>query len=717
MRKIIQLLAMSFLAVMIIFSSISIKASASTAGKTAAPCNPNATAEAKNLFNYLEGVCGSSKFIVGAFDQYVSTGNPNGENYDGIKNCYGVSPGLYSTHYPYYGNGFSYKAENTAAYNHYKDGAVILMHNDAEWTGKLYTKAREQGVSGDIMIQCDSTNPNRNMTVYNEYFSYLKQWGDCLEDLESRGVKCYLFRPFVEMNSDANKATFCTTQEGLDAFKRVWAQLYDYFYNVRKLNGCLLTYAPAGGGVNYPDYFPGEQYVDIMSCSTYSSAENKGAISPGIVTMYNWLSSFGKPVGFSELGCRHGFPEVAQSDPPGDWYRTLQSILAYCPNLAYVNTFSGCYTLLPPDHALNAIGNLNGGLFLNSPYAITLKDIPDFSKEISPPGVARLFKEKGFAGSYYGFAEGTYSKSDISAMGIDPSEITSMNLNNGYKVTFYSQDNCTGTSWTYISNLFDVSTTQTNNKIASMEVSKIEDYKNVNFENPIYASGNQDDSWKANDDMPSIWTDQTSSPSWLVVDLKGTYVINRWVVKNAEVCTNQKLYNTVDYQLQTSMDGVHWTAVDTVKGNTSAITDRKIPQVTACLLRLYVTKPNNVSLDSDKNKTTIAEFAAYGIKTGESNAHFVPTLSNSVVLSSDSNAKSTIDTSSSTSSNEAAITPQTKIKKPKTNNTTDNGTNWTLYIILGIVAFILIAAIATLIYFKKFRKVKKVNEVDKGQKE
>lgn len=92
----------------------------------------------------------------------------------------------------------------------------------------------------------------------------------------------------------------------------------------------------------------------------------------------------------------------------------------------------------------------------------------------------------------------------------------------------------------------------------------------------------------------SKWCSTTDiGEQWLMVDLGNDYDINRWVVKHAGSGGEDSIYNTKDFKLQKSIDGVTFTDVDSVTGNTSNITDRTVSPFNARYLRLYITNPQH----------------------------------------------------------------------------------------------------------------------------
>lgn len=106
----------------------------------------------------------------------------------------------------------------------------------------------------------------------------------------------------------------------------------------------------------------------------------------------------------------------------------------------------------------------------------------------------------------------------------------------------------------------------------------------------------------------SKWcTDQNTGAQWLMVDIGQSVNIDRWVVKHAGAGGESTNYNTKDFKLQKSADGINWTDVDAVTGNTANITDRSVPVFNARYLRLFITTPTQ----NGGPHSRIYEFEAY----------------------------------------------------------------------------------------------------------
>jgi hypothetical protein len=84
-------------------------------------------------------------------------------------------------------------------------------------------------------------------------------------------------------------------------------------------------------------------------------------------------------------------------------------------------------------------------------------------------------------------------------------------------------------------------------------------------------------------------TQATNGAYWVKLDLGSKYQVSRWKVTHAG--SESSTYITRDFKLQKSGDGITWTDVDSVTGNTVNVTDRSVTPFAAKYVRLYITNP------------------------------------------------------------------------------------------------------------------------------
>lgn len=122
------------------------------------------------------------------------------------------------------------------------------------------------------------------------------------------------------------------------------------------------------------------------------------------------------------------------------------------------------------------------------------------------------------------------------------------------------------------------------------------------------ASGNATDAAQAFDgSFTTGWVAQ-GSKTWLQVDLGDTYVLDRYVLKNAETAYWDASLNTAAWKLQTSCDGRFWHTVDSVKENTDGIVYRGLQNQKARYVRLLVENPGADGI------TRVQELEVFGIR-------------------------------------------------------------------------------------------------------
>lgn len=78
-------------------------------------------------------------------------------------------------------------------------------------------------------------------------------------------------------------------------------------------------------------------------------------------------------------------------------------------------------------------------------------------------------------------------------------------------------------------------------------------------------------------------------PSVMVVDMGDVYWIGRWVCKHMSYVGWDSRYRNQSYALYGSLDGVNWTMLDSVNGNTAAVTNREFTVSQWRYVKLYVT--------------------------------------------------------------------------------------------------------------------------------
>jgi hypothetical protein len=114
---------------------------------------------------------------------------------------------------------------------------------------------------------------------------------------------------------------------------------------------------------------------------------------------------------------------------------------------------------------------------------------------------------------------------------------------------------------------------------------------------PNAVNGTADDKWCS-----------TAAQKWLQVDLGSVYSVNQFVLRHAAAGGEISSWNTRDYNIQVSLDGVSWSTVLTVTGNTLNVTSSSIAPVQARYVKLNVTAAEQIG----NLAARIYEFEVYG---------------------------------------------------------------------------------------------------------
>lgn len=615
-----------------------------TATDILTPVNPNASQEAKNLYAYLCTLANSDAFLTGQFD----IGNSN-KSYETVTKDFGFEPALYSARYVVNTGGdkaknysitrtgeteivngkelnkISYPDDlmlctpdsvekvNRLMKQHYDNGNVLLIHSDSANRDVCAYAAMERGKyesKDDVIMELDVTNPDRDLPVYALWYRYQTDVMTHFKEMEDMGVKAYLWRPWIEFNlSGFNGAT----DEGKASFVRVFQQTVQRMIDFG-LTGFLVTYSPSGGN-NTIQMNPGNDYIDSYAITVYSETSALGHIAGQNLRNYYWYAKTGKPIGFSEFSCRTGDWKNQGKAPRASSFDLLADAIAEYPALAWINFWGdGSYSLQNSDKAM-AAGNDDGRLFMDSPYTLSLEEIPDYrTTKFIAPGVAQVRLKGEAAGVYHGLEERDYSLAELQAMGIDPTKVESVRANTDYGITFFTEDNCGGTAYGYVGGAKNLASAT----VAQFRSCRIEAVQNLALDKDSWASDNDDIAYKANDGLLSLWEGRLSADgtAWLYVDLNEPCTISKFIVRNAGATQRPDMYNTRGFQIQYSNDAKSWTTVSEVKDNDFSVVTRTIQPVTARYFRILITEANHSSIESEKDVVMISELELYGVIHG-----------------------------------------------------------------------------------------------------
>jgi len=259
-------------------------------------CNPNATPAARRLYAYLWSIYGR-KTLTGQQEQGSGPPNPNAE-LDYLQRETGRLPALLGLDYIDPKDNAAVN-DRATAWSRAGGIATICWHWGAPDIGTGYENSKKDF---DVAAALKTGTP-QNIAMLRD----MDQIAGLLKILQTRGVPV-LWRPFHEFSGD----WFWWGKHGPDAFKALWALMYDRFTRMHRLDNLVWVLGWAGQNVD-PAWYPGRATVDIAGADIY--AKDHGALAP----MFAQVKAI---VGDTVPICLHEngpVPDPVLLGPQADW--------------------------------------------------------------------------------------------------------------------------------------------------------------------------------------------------------------------------------------------------------------------------------------------------------------------------------------------------------------------------------------------------------------
>ncbi|HEY1923340.1 MAG TPA: glycosyl hydrolase [Tepidisphaeraceae bacterium] len=233
------------------------------------PVTPNASPEARALLHYLYSIS-NKQTMTGqhnyAAQQEIST--------RAAKKVSGKTPIIYGTDW-----GFSKQGDKDSAYvrqatvdeliKQYKAGSIIAITwhevrptEDEPVTFRKSVQGKLTDAEWNDVITPGTKLNERWCAQVDVIASYLKQLQDAHVPV--------LFRPYHEMNGNW---FWWGGRRGDRGTKVIYRQIWDRFVNHHKLTNIIWIWSvdqPSKPDRQFVDYFPGQQYVDVLTLDDYS---------------------------------------------------------------------------------------------------------------------------------------------------------------------------------------------------------------------------------------------------------------------------------------------------------------------------------------------------------------------------------------------------------------------------------------------------------------
>jgi mannan endo-1,4-beta-mannosidase len=290
--------------------------------------NHNASPEAKSLLKLLQNISG--KYILTGQHNYPNTKNRNSEF---AEKYIGKTPVIFSTDFGFAKDGDkdSYHARRdivNEAIKQYQEGLIVaIMWHAVPPTADepvvfQPTYANDspdslESVQGKLSDKQFKDLLTPGTEIYNHWCSQVDSIAFYLKLLQDAHVPI-LWRPYHEMNGDW---FWWGGRPGKKGSAALYRQLFDRLVNYHKLNNLIWVWSvdrPVKPERNFSYYYPGNNYVDILSLDVYGKDFNQD--------YYDSLAklSNGKVIALAEVG-----------NPP------TENILKNQPLWAYYITWAG----------------------------------------------------------------------------------------------------------------------------------------------------------------------------------------------------------------------------------------------------------------------------------------------------------------------------------------------------------------------------------------
>ena len=335
------------------------------------PANPNASADARKVLNYLAHLPDRQDNRVISGQSLRSSIGLAGAGYrEFVVDLHAVTDkwvGMIGLDYGWDPSPSEISTGNQVLIDYWNsEGLITLSHHaNNPWTGGNCRDLRHRDFTELIH---PTTEFNRQ--AHARWMAELDKVAAGLAELREAGV-VVLWRPFHEMTYTN---TFWWGVQRNDpvsneSYKNMWRHMFNYFTYDKGLNNLLWVYAAADtdsyNSVDGP--YPGDEYVDVVAIDVYS--DSMTIIGRG----YNKLVALGKPFALTEVGPEH------RRDGSFDNMITINAIRNRYPQTTYFlywHSWTG--------NRVSIVDNRNARALLNDPWVITRDEIDWRSEPVTP---------------------------------------------------------------------------------------------------------------------------------------------------------------------------------------------------------------------------------------------------------------------------------------------------------------------------------------------
>jgi mannan endo-1,4-beta-mannosidase len=310
---------------------------AAAADGSAEPVTPQASPEARALLQFLYDLSG----------KYTLTGQHNFPNTKSVNSRFaaryiGKTPVIWGSDWGHAkaGNSDSYLARpdivQEAIRQHQLGSLVALCWHAVPPTSDEPTTfqplpnsdpKRLASVSGKLLDEQFKEVLTPGTALYEHWCAQVDAIAVFLRQLQDAHVPV-LWRPYHEMNGDW---FWWGGRTGAYGTASLYRQMFDRLVNHHRLNNLVWVWSvdrPSRPGMEHASYFPGIQYVDVLSLDVYG-----GDFKPSYYDSLVALSQ-GKPLALAEVGSPPT-PEILAQQPRWTYYMTWAGMVRNTPRKQY----------------------------------------------------------------------------------------------------------------------------------------------------------------------------------------------------------------------------------------------------------------------------------------------------------------------------------------------------------------------------------------------
>lgn len=296
--------------------------------------NPNATKEAIAVYNYICEVYGTN--ILSGQQESTWKGSDEYEM-DFIFDASGKYPAIRGLDFM---NQDFYGCVNRATKWWEKGGIVTICWHCGTDFRDAWDEAQADDFDDWDKVLTEGTEE------YEDLIRGMDRGAKALQSLQEKGVPV-LWRPFHEFDG----TWFWWGKGWTEHFKELWKIMYDRYTNYWGLNNLIWVLGYSGRGDGYEDWYPGDEYVDVVGADSYD-----GGACKHLFTKVKKVVGDRKPICFHECGQNPTVEELTDSGAKWTWFMTWHT--------SYLTKY-------------NTPEELND--LYNSDYCITLDELPKFS--------------------------------------------------------------------------------------------------------------------------------------------------------------------------------------------------------------------------------------------------------------------------------------------------------------------------------------------------